>query len=107
MLMVCPLNGSGWPEALVPIAIRNVRARRDESRQSLRTYNPPQGACPFLPLRLWHRASRIGQCAPWPPGAGTPAGFGAGESTTVAGAEATASPVTMICPIMYGCGVHV
>jgi len=36
-----------------------------------------------------------------------PVAFGAGESTTVAGAEATAAPVTMICPIMNGCGVQV
>jgi hypothetical protein len=35
-----------------------------------------------------------------------PAGCGACESTTVAGAEAMDSPVTMIYPIMYGCGVQ-
>ena len=40
-------------------------------------------------------------------GADAPLVFGAGESTTVAGAEATAAPVTMICPIMNGCGVQV
>jgi len=47
----------------------------------------------------------LGRCAPR--SAGAPTVVDAGESTTVAGAEETVPPVTMICPIMKGWGVQV
>ncbi len=62
---------------------------------------------PFAAHRVRSSCWRpAGKCASWP-AAGAPAIVRAGESTTVAGADVIALPVTMICPIMKGCGVQV
>src|SRR5438874_2917439 len=66
---------------------RGFSARCNKERQSKKRREPPIVAHVILPSAPAHlRLSGFGmpqaalaQCAPWSPGAGTPAGFGAGD----------------------------
>jgi hypothetical protein len=56
-------------------------------------------------IQAWLVVTLSEQWAPW--SLGVSFDLAACVSTTVAGAAASAGPVTMICPIMDGCGVQV